>query len=567
MAIFKDLACLNNYKEYEKNLRKAFATFQPDTIQNFYYYEGFEFDDRKERPAVIVDFTNELLHQLRADVRRKFTGVGFVQVNSADRLVFVAETGHVHTRKLQKSFRMIGGLREVELDPNEQPEDAEVSAAPPAVPSVRPPLPVVPQQIGSLRLPADPEAQAALVETMVKGFARLDLHQAEEFKAKALAAIQQFQKAGETGKALQVLERLHTQVRYTGIDAWAMSPGDRKQKIEELTEQCVALGNLIRTRAKDPAKYQAEAAMLAGLPGRIAGFGVELTQAFTSVDPEAAQKIFERWKTLVAARQTIEERLKPIWLDRQKERFLKDFKANRDTPSADMRNQIGEETMLQRGQMAEVQVATYCEQLARTAEGARKAKQLLEVCQKLEVGELAALYGYSTADYASIAELLRKQGAANLSKADQDRVAALDRRFNASITVLLNALAKLPIYAGRPLIRCEKALWQGFIDEIAATGARVEKSFSSAGLKKVAGFGDIEVTITSCKTGREITMFSLHLTEGEVLFPAGSRFVFEKAQVVSIATGRTETFTDPKLLPTHVSVEKTKAGSFWFRQE
>ncbi len=113
-------------------------------------------------------------------------------------------------------------------------------------------------------------------------------------------------------------------------------------------------------------------------------------------------------------------------------------------------------------------------------------------------------------------------------------------------------------------MRCTKSLWPETIKAIATTGAHVEKSFMSVGKKKVAGFGDIEWHFDKCKTGKDITMFSLHQSEGEILFPPGSKFRFIKGEVLS-ATGEKIEFSDARQFSTHVTPE-TKVGKFWFEQ-
>ena len=82
----------------------------------------------------------------------------------------------------------------------------------------------------------------------------------------------------------------------------------------------------------------------------------------------------------------------------------------------------------------------------------------------------------------------------------------------------------------------------------------------STGLTKVPGFGDVETHITDIKTGKEITMLSLHEGEGEVLFPPGSKFKFVKFEDNGIPA-----ITDHSKLAGIVD-EKRATGKFYFTQ-
>ena len=138
-----------------------------------------------------------------------------------------------------------------------------------------------------------------------------------------------------------------------------------------------------------------------------------------------------------------------------------------------------------------------------------KKKQL--PLDKMELGEVAAIYGYSTQDYTKINARLRGPG---------DGESEVDGYIEATV----KGLDKLPRFKGS-VIRCDDSA-QYFFDEVVRTGKRTEKAFMSTGLKKVPGFGDVETFIKKVKTGKEITGFSLHQGEGEVLFPPNSVFEF-----------------------------------------
>jgi hypothetical protein len=136
------------------------------------------------------------------------------------------------------------------------------------------------------------------------------------------------------------------------------------------------------------------------------------------------------------------------------------------------------------------------------------------------MGEVAALYGYSTQDFSSI-NTIKRGNAASLPPEVQKR------NFEPYIEACTSALNKLPVYKGT-VTRCDKNLPDVVLNELIKSGTRTDPAFVSTGLETVPGFGEIVSIISGIKTGREMTMFSLHEGEGEVLFPPGATFKLTK---------------------------------------
>ncbi len=215
--------------------------------------------------------------------------------------------------------------------------------------------------------------------------------------------------------------------------------------------------------------------------------------------------------------------------------------------------------MLELAQMAEVQASRY--KATPTGRSDPLAQGDWRKQTKIEVAELAAIYGYSTADYTVIGEILRKKE----PKTDAERKTLENnkKRFDHFIKAGEAGLKKLPVYKGEA-VRCNRTVWQGMIDGLATDGICAEPSFMSAAKKLVPGFGEIVWHIKNIKTGKDISMFSLHQSEGEILFPPGSKFKFINALVES-ANG-TVFITKHEDIPAFVTT-KTTVGEFWFEQQ
>ena len=284
-----------------------------------------------------------------------------------------------------------------------------------------------------------------------------------------------------------------------------------------------------------------------------------MNEGVLSADPVAVKKAYDEWLLLTRAQLLYANKLKKFWIDEQKARMLTELSKQSHSAkvtTAEMVKKYGLEETLELAQMAQVQAATY--QKDRT-------KQTDEAAQggfgdTLAVTELAAIFGYSTANYTIINKVLR-----NDPKTQEDRntIAAGSDKFGAYIEAGRSGLAKLPVFKG-DLIRCNKTMWQGLIDEVRTTGGFQEKSFMSAGKQKASGFGDVEVHIKGNKSGRDVSMFSLHQSEGEVLFPPGAKFKLEGGTVVD-TNGTTRVLRNATDFVQHVTLA-TKVATLRFRE-
>ncbi len=149
------------------------------------------------------------------------------------------------------------------------------------------------------------------------------------------------------------------------------------------------------------------------------------------------------------------------------------------------------------------------------------------------------------------------------TEAEKKAFAGSKQKFEEYIKAAKKGLDKLPAYTGSG-VRCTKGLWQDTIDAITKTGGHVEKSFMSVGKEKVSGFGDIEWHFEKIKTGKDISMFSLHQTEGEILFPPGARFKFYRAETTA-PDGQPVKFGDFRQFSKYVT-PATKVGKFYFQE-
>lgn len=294
-------------------------------------------------------------------------------------------------------------------------------------------------------------------------------------------------------------------VKAEGIESWFLDKPARSQRVEKMSEEFHAFLSLIDMKAKGK---DMSALMRRVGKGPNAALNAD-GRAGVAIGKQNAKELGEAWKDFKNTereKDALRVELKSLWLADQKKRMTelghKAQAAKKSSPSHDMARAYGEEQMLEMAQMAEVQAANPGMDPNRDAD-------------KLDTGEKAAIYGYSTADYTEIGQLLR---ADNPDPAQQ-------RKYAAYIECGVAGLAKLPpVPASMKLVRCDKTFWAAFAQDLVRTGLRVERSFMSSGTSKIPGFGDLEMHISGIKTGKNIKMFSLHQKEDEVLFPPGATF-------------------------------------------
>jgi hypothetical protein len=182
------------------------------------------------------------------------------------------------------------------------------------------------------------------------------------------------------------------------------------------------------------------------------------------------------------------------------------------------------------------------------------------------MGEVASLYGYTTQDFTTINAILR--GTKTNPKDDTKLPADQRKDYEPYIEACKGALKKLPPFKGT-VRRCDKDFPDVVINQLLTSGTRHDKAFVSTGLKTVPGFGEIVSIISGVTTGREITQFSLHQTEGEILFPPGSVFKFVKFMAREPVDGE----ADPPKEITDINqftadqLKKLRKGVFYFTQQ
>jgi hypothetical protein len=345
-------------------------------------------------------------------------------------------------------------------------------------------------------------------------------------------------------------------VHYPGVADWALDAASRKYEFEFFVEQCVAIRLLIEQKSAGSKQWDAETAAALKLPTLLDGSRKILEEGLAAADPAKVKAAYEAWMRLGQERKKIADRLKPIWLADQNNRMLAEAGKSKASHNIRVANGYGKEAMLEMAQMAEVQAVEYKKRRPTDPQAQG------DWHKKLEVAELAGIYGYSTADYTPVGKLLR---AKQDTPQERDALKTSIAKYGDYIEAAKGGLAKLPAYTGQGVVRCTKSLWKETIDEIARTGVHVEKSFMSVGKKKVTGFGDIEWHFDKFTTGKDISMFSLHQSEGEILFPPGAKFRLIRGELPNPNGGQPIKFTDHAQFATHVTPE-TKAAVFNFEQ-
>lgn len=603
MTQFNSAAEFHEFKKYIPLIRKAMLTVKLGEQKKFAYFKEYSYAENKQ-PCVLVDFTPQCLTELKTK-GIKPTSEGTVGLTMADELVFAPETGTLPTEMVQKFFNKIGGIKSVvvkqpaaggspgtttasgtptsttptniaattalpqnvaatAVPPLPQPPGTAATGTPPplARPAANVPLakPVLtrPKQPHAIPLPVNAGEQQQLVDQYIDALAKAQLPGDPAHNAALLAEARKLWKENKYPNAMMVLNALTRDVKYPGVDEWALDGPSRKYEAELLTEKFVALLNLVQQKRKKPTDWKTEEAAIVGLLGKPPGISQGIREGLLAADPARVKKVFDEWAPLVAKREELAVKLRKAWIDDQKSRFKSQTKGNKNHLNVKVATAYGTDAMLELAQMAEVQAIQYKKNPANATDPLAQG----DWHTKLDVSELAAIYGYSTADYTPVAQVLRDSPKG--TDAEKAALEANKKKFGEYIKAAESGLAKLPAYTGGPVVRCTKSLWQNTIDAISKTGEHVEKSFMSAGKKQVAGFGDIVWEIDQVTTGKDISLFSLHQTEGEVLFPPNSKFRFVRAEVVG-DDGQIAKIDDHGQLGAHVS-PATKVAKIWWVQ-
>lgn len=583
MPVFTTLDDCKVLAKYLVLLKKALNTLDEEKPASFLYLKQYFYTTTGKlsvlKPLLLVDFAMKCIH----DLPSQWTAKGNVVLTADGKLKFEAIDGRVNTHLLQKFMKELSSaLPQILLDPTESEDGTPIPSLPvrpgqqlpPIIPgaaavppnltparpqTVLPPAPV-PLSSPAAELPVDPDAQRTLIEDTISALARTVLPAGPQAQTAALQTAQKLSNQGSHGEAMAILNDLVKDVIYRGVPAWVLDRPARKYEVEMLTEQYAALLNLIAYKRKVPADGQEEEAMLVKLNMSVIGVSMAMTEGVRGANPAAVKKAYDEWEKLVQAKTGFTLKLKKLWLADQSIRCRDELAAlpekGAQSNAAAMMKAYGLTETLELAQMAEIQAVAYQKIPANKNDEVAQGN----FNKKLDISELAAIFGYSTANYNVINKVLRNKP---VTADDQAAIAAAKLKFDAYIRSAVTGLAKLPVYKG-DVIRCNKIFWQPFIDEVTRTGQFSEASFMSSGKKKVSGFGNLDVHISGIKTGRDISLFSLHQTEGEILFPPGATFELVEAEVTG-ADGTVQKITRFQDFATYVSVA-TKSGSFSFKQ-
>lgn len=264
--------------------------------------------------------------------------------------------------------------------------------------------------------------------------------------------------------------------------------------------------------------------------------------AYEKKDDKAIADALASWQDVIKRKKALADSMKALWEKDQRARFAKETEHNKSSSTMAMAAAFGDD-FLEMTQMAEVQAKSKGLDLYEAKDGGMK--------EPMEMGEVAAIYGYSTQDYTKVNGLLRGKKDPGVDPS----------AYMTYIESCKKGLAKLPPFKGMA-VRCDKTA-KYFLEEVIDTGRRTEKAFLSTGTVKAQGFGDIVTHITKVKTGKEISAFSLHPKEEEVLFPPGSVFKFVK--FVGEHNGKKKTIKKHKELAKYID-DNTKNAEFHFEQ-
>ena len=552
----------NDFKDtvtYTANLKKALKRIALDESAPFLFEKRFAFDRSGKalgfRPVVLVDYSSLILSGTGLPPGKKWTVKGTVRWSDAETLAFEATEGKVLTKPLSKFFKELrNSLPAILIDLDEADEDDDDLTRPVAPaqalgeatrarryagvfePSLDPAMPARPRAelppaiiypSVTMMLPDRAGAHESFVEAYHKALTKAELPLDKTAKDAALTKAIGFSNDGKYAVALAILNDLVKDVKYPGVPDWVLDQAARRYEVEMLAEQYTAMINLLVHKRRVPADGTDEETALVKLKARVLAVGTEMMNGVLAADPKIVKAKHDEWLLLVKAQALYAGKLKKFWIDDQNARLREELRRPADLARANtvaMLKKYGMEETLGLAQMAQVQAVTYQKDPTKQADEAAQGG----FGEKLAVCELASIFGYSTAHYSIINKVLRNDPK---TQEDQDAIAAGSDKFSAYIENGKSGLAKLPVFKG-DLIRCNKIMWQGFLDEVTTNGGFKEKSFMSAGKKKASGFGDVEVHIQGNKSGRDISMFSLHQTEGEVLFPPGASFTFTGGTVV-----------------------------------
>lgn len=372
-----------------------------------------------------------------------------------------------------------------------------------------------------------------------------------------------------------------------GVKPFFLTPALRKDQVEKMCEELKALTSLVSSKNPDDA-------VIGEMQALETKVGSVSQGATACVDPAEMKKLFEEFKDLQKERQALGKKIRPMWIDDQKTRFNDEMEkargAGKKSSSGSMILALGDEAFMEMARLSEsmVEKANAAAKAANAKPPKPGEKPALKnenfnpykanpnggPAEPMEMGEVASIYGYSTQDFTSINAILRgskvnpaedktpRTGAAG----DDDENPNMD--FRPYIEACKSALKKLPVFKGT-VRRCDKSLPDVVIKELLTSGTRSDPAFVSTGLEAVPGFGEIVSIITDIKTGRDISMFSLHGTEGEVLFPPGSVFKFVKfvdREPVKGEKEKPKEITDIKKL-TADQLKNLKKGVFYLTQK
>jgi hypothetical protein len=279
--------------------------------------------------------------------------------------------------------------------------------------------------------------------------------------------------------------------------------------VEKFAEIAAAQSQVF-LKAGSPDEFQAEAKRLQNVGGVLIGANTQRGTAYKNDDPKGVDEQLKKISDVIDDIEAISKAFRKLYRNNLKDMLSAERKKKASVNSSDKMQAAMLDEFYEMAHVGRLLVERF------NAKAAVDKKTKEVPLDKMELGQIAAIYGYSTNDYNKLNARLRDPGKG-------------DPGLDGYIDACTQGLKALPSFKGA-VVRCDQSA-KYFFDEIAASGIRTEKAFMSSGLKKVPGFGDVETHITKVKSGKEITAFSLHQTEGEVLFPPGSVFKFVRCEV------------------------------------
>ena len=553
MAVFSKPEDYNSLAAYTPHLVKAVKEIKPDESVNFLYFNQFEYDAARHHPAthplVLIAYAPTFASGVPIPQKptQKWNAKGVAQLTADGKIRFEIDAGRMLFAPLQKFFTTLSkALPEIDLT-------APEIAPPPDRPA--PPQPITHPPV-TLSLPVDPNQHLDFVMAYIANLENATLPVDADTKEKALKAANLHFKNREFVPCMSVLNDLVKGVTFRGVPDWVVDQASRRHRVEELTEQYTAMIALIQQKRKEKSEGATDEHSLTQLKAKMSEAGLGMGQGVLTFNPAVVKTHYDNWHILEKAKDLYQGKLKKYWLEDQTKRLEHELKGlGHGAAGSDlyaMLEQFGKDQTLELAQMAQIQAELY-----RKKQPKPDAVKHEEV---LNVAELASIFSYSTANYNTVNKMLRNNPQ---NQADRDEIEEAKQKFAAYIKSAQSGLAKLPVYVGSAY-RSNKSFWPEFITEITTTGHFTEPSFMSAAKKKTSGFGSLDLVINPNETGRDISMFSMHQTEGEILFPPGGRFKFSFAQIVAPdgSTVQIRKFTD---FATHVTTA-TRVGQFIFEQ-